>query len=368
MQIKCTSCGATNQNIQGQNCNYCGNTLTDDKVIINRIQAINLNGNLFKLAEVAFEGSNYDEAINYYNKCLEIDADFFEAWYKKALSILKVSTLKNFKSEQVITSLNQAINNSPNSGNFKKRINKDVIPFIIDFHRLLLENTENPSNVLLEALNNINDIAEYIIDYSELNIEEINTIKLTIEKAKKKLFLNILVKSNSKNELENFDIAVIKIDKLLKKLNKPGNNETQESKTFVEKKNNINELSKVDNWARKYPKTFWPIALIFLFFFIKFINYIFVPNPTWCDCDEAIGNAIEYSVMRGEAGSTAEYDKKTVRACAEKVLELNKDLNVEPEELSIDYMAQFSYEICKYGYYEGKNSDNRGKKYYPKAD
>ena len=128
------------------------------------------------------------------------------------------------------------------------------------------------------------------------------------------------------------------------------------------------KLSKVDNWARKYPKTFWPIALIFLFFFIKFINYIFVPNPTWCDCDEAIGNAIEYSVMRGEAGSTAEYDKKTVRACAEKVLELNKDLNVEPEELSIDYMAQFSYEICKYGYYEGKNSDNRGKKYYPKAD
>ena len=68
MQIKCTSCGASSNSNIGQSCNYCGNNMADDTVISNRIQALNSNGNIFKLAEVAFEGENYLEAINYYNK------------------------------------------------------------------------------------------------------------------------------------------------------------------------------------------------------------------------------------------------------------------------------------------------------------
>ena len=85
------------------------------------------------------------------------------------------------------------------------------------------------------------------------------------------------------------------------------------------------------------------------------------------ECTNFLRNT-HYSVFRGRNGSTAKYDEKTIKACAKKVLKLNKTLNIEPDELSIEYISQFSYEICKNGYYEGKGSDNRGKKYYPEAD
>ena len=128
--IKCISCGASNNNNIGQSCNYCGNKLTDDTIISNRIKALNSNGNLFKLAEVAFEGENYDEAINYYNKCLEIDPDFFEAWYKKGLSQLFSSTVGNLNSNQCVATLKIALNSAPNKESISLRISKEIIPFL----------------------------------------------------------------------------------------------------------------------------------------------------------------------------------------------------------------------------------------------
>lgn len=139
----------------------------------------------------------------------------------------------------------------------------------------------------------------------------------------------------------------------------PPMNQNQENNTIFKAAN---------NWAIKNPLIFWPVALIGLFFGTKLMLAALEPNPSWCDCDKAVGEAIQYSVFQGQAGSTAEYDESTVKACAKKVLKVNTDLNMEPEELSIDYISQFSYEICKNGYYEGKGSDNRGKKYYPNKD
>lgn len=370
MQIKCTSCGATNQNIQGQNCNYCGNTLTDDIVILNRIQALNLNGNLYKLAEVAFEGGNFDEALKYYNKCLEIDTDFFEAWYKKGLSILNLNSTAqdNFKSEQVISNLNQATNNSPNAENFKKRIKKDVIPFICNYYKVIFQDLKKSPIYLIEAIKNTNNITEYIIDNIELDDKEKEIIRLAIEETKAKMATHILIKLKSITEIDEFDIIVSKIKALLKKTTNNRIIETQDSESILEKKVDNSFFRKANNWAITNPKIFWPIALITLFFWGKIIVYLLEPNPTWCDCDKAAGDAIEYSAFRGKNGSTAKYDEKTIRACAKKVLKLNKTLNIEPDELSIEYISQFSYEICKNGYYEGKGSDNRGEKYYPKAD
>lgn len=136
-------------------------------------------------------------------------------------------------------------------------------------------------------------------------------------------------------------------------------NQNQENNTMFKAAN---------NWAIKNPKIFWPVALIGLFFGIKLMLVALEPNPSWCDCDKAVGEAIQYSVFQGQAGSTAKYDESTVKACARKVLKVNTDLNIEPEELSLDYILQFSSEICTNGYYEGKGSDNRGKKYYPNKD
>lgn len=116
---------------------------------------------------------------------------------------------------------------------------------------------------------------------------------------------------------------------------------------------------------KKSPKIILLVGLIIIFFGVKALSSALEPNPTWCDCDKVAGDAIDYTLWRGQNGSTAKYDEKLVRACAKKVLRVNKDLKLEPEEIGVEYISQFSYEICKNGYYEGKGSDNRGKKYYP---
>ena len=37
---------------------------------------------------------------------------------------------------------------------------------------------------------------------------------------------------------------------------------------------------------------------------------------------------------------------------------------MEPKEMTVDFIQQVSWEICENGFYKGKGSDNRGKKYY----
>jgi hypothetical protein len=109
------------------------------------------------------------------------------------------------------------------------------------------------------------------------------------------------------------------------------------------------------------------LGIIPIFFLIKVsINFIF-PNPTWCDCDKAVSEAIEYSLFQGKEGSNAKYDKSTVTLCAEKAIILT-DLKISPKNMDINYLAQVAFEVCKHGYYEGKYSDDRGKKYYSKED
>lgn len=182
MNVKCQSCGASQNINEGENCSFCGSVIIANEELKNRIDKLNANGNLFKLAEVAFEGSDFDEAIDYYNKCLEIDSEFFEAWYKKGLSILKTSTIGNFKSQQSISAFKQAINNSPNANNFKKRLKKDVIPFICDYyivsfnHFNQFKNIANSGIEFAERINRANDTVEFIIEQIGLDIDEIKKI------------------------------------------------------------------------------------------------------------------------------------------------------------------------------------------------
>lgn len=182
MLTKCQSCGASNESNEGQNCSYCGAVIIDNNEIINSIEKLNANGNLFKLAEVAFEGNDYDEAINYYNKCLELESDFFEAWYKKGLSIMMTSTIGNFKSQQAISAFKQAINNSPNAEDFKKRLKKDVIPFISNYYVVAFNHFKEFSSLpnsgleFAEKMGKANYTVEFIIDNIGLDIDEVKHI------------------------------------------------------------------------------------------------------------------------------------------------------------------------------------------------
>jgi len=221
MKVNCSACGAMNESLNNE-CQYCGNSLsiqTGD--FESKIKVLNEQGNKFKLAEVAFDGGDYDEAINYYNKCLEVESEFFEAWYKKGLAILKTSTIGNFKSQQSISAFKQAINNSPNTDNFKKRLKKDVIPFICDYyivsfnHFKQFKTLANSGIEFAEKLNRANDTVEFIIDQIGLDIDEIKKIHAVLTDIGTKMAGVILGTMFDKGGLDkinkDFDHAIKKI-------------------------------------------------------------------------------------------------------------------------------------------------------------
>ena len=101
-----------------------------------------------------------------------------------------------------------------------------------------------------------------------------------------------------------------------------------------------------------------------IFFFpsltLYFLGSLVNPNYSWCECKEISTDAITYSVLRGEHDSSVDID--AFEKCAEKTIDL-MDFDLEPDQISADYISQVSYEICENGFYEGKGSNNRGKRY-----
>jgi len=222
MQIKCQSCGASQNINESLECGFCASTMVASEEIKNRINKLNENGNLFKLAEVAFEGGDYDEAIKYYNKCLEVDSDFFEAWYKKGLSMIMTSTIGDFKSQQSISAFKQAINNAPKADNFKIRLKKDVIPFICDYYIISFNHFKqyktlaNSGIEFAEKLTRANDTNEFIIDQIGLDIDEIKKLHGILAEIEGKLALVTLGTMWGKGGLDkvnnDFSHAINKID------------------------------------------------------------------------------------------------------------------------------------------------------------
>lgn len=74
------------------------------------------------------------------------------------------------------------------------------------------------------------------------------------------------------------------------------------------------------------------------------------PSYTYCECEEITKDAIAWTVMRGQGGSTAEFDEAGVDACNEKVID-DLDLDIESDKLNVNLTTQVAYEICNYGFY-----------------
>jgi hypothetical protein len=85
-------------------------------------------------------------------------------------------------------------------------------------------------------------------------------------------------------------------------------------------------------------------------------------KPSYCKCEDVSREAITASI-----GLQSDLDLDDLDDCAEKVKE-DLDFSMPADKIGVDFIQQVSYEMCKYGYYEGKGSDNRGKKYYPSSE
>ena len=108
------------------------------------------------------------------------------------------------------------------------------------------------------------------------------------------------------------------------------------------------------NWVQ------WLIVLFIIsliFQGVQFVYYSITMN--YCDCKEYSRDAISNNVLGSDYGS---FNESAIEFCADKIID-KMDFDMDSDEISVDYMHQFSYEMCEYGYYETKGS-NGGEKVY----
>lgn len=109
----CPQCGAqieVNQNLEEGMCNYCGTKI----IIKDVIQRIKIVGNptvenYLKLAEREYDDNNYAEALEKYEKVLEIDPDNWKAVFRRGVCITRTTNLASFRMSDIVKSTKNAI-------------------------------------------------------------------------------------------------------------------------------------------------------------------------------------------------------------------------------------------------------------------
>ena len=114
--LKCPQCGGDvelDENQQYGFCKYCGAKVqnTNFKVIKGEVKIVGnpTVQNFMKLAKRDFEDENYGEALENYNKVLDIEPDNWEAVYRRGICITKTTTLGAFRMEDIVKGSKNAL-------------------------------------------------------------------------------------------------------------------------------------------------------------------------------------------------------------------------------------------------------------------
>lgn len=117
---KCPNCGAPLNISESKiniKCLYCGSEIIKDDENqalkeANQVSKVNIK-NLLDLGETAFQGEEYEEASNYFNKILEVDPQNYNAWSRKGDILSLTSTFQEPKLNGMITAYKKAIEYTP---------------------------------------------------------------------------------------------------------------------------------------------------------------------------------------------------------------------------------------------------------------
>ena len=138
-QVKCTSCGAVQEVETDQNCDYCGNLIEikeAEKLYENTISGE--FGNFLIMADTALEAEDFTEAINYYNKILEKDIKYADAWLGKANGMIYTSKIGYIKMKEALTYWKNSIKFSENKDAMKLRVGHEINKVINSFFPTIL--------------------------------------------------------------------------------------------------------------------------------------------------------------------------------------------------------------------------------------
>jgi len=126
-------------------CNYCGT-----KFIISTVQEEKTSPSietLFKLAETAMQGRNYEEANKYCDRILEQDPENVNAWFGKVLSVGWLTTLDNPRLFEMVAALDKLLALVPiddqRRNKYISKSNETIISVARTFYKMSLDYAKN---------------------------------------------------------------------------------------------------------------------------------------------------------------------------------------------------------------------------------
>jgi hypothetical protein len=138
MQVKCTSCGASQNINQAQNCDFCGNLIELESAKSNYQSSLSGEaGNLMAMAETAIEATNWDEALQFFNQVLIKDIANSDAWLGKGIAIVYTSKIGDLKITEAIAYWKNAVKHASNEEAMGKRVAKEINDVVNQFYPTL---------------------------------------------------------------------------------------------------------------------------------------------------------------------------------------------------------------------------------------
>jgi hypothetical protein len=178
MQVKCTSCGASQIISQNQNCDFCGNIIELESAVNNYKNSIQSeSGNLMSMAETSLEATNYEEALSYFNRVLEKDISNSDAWLGKGISIVYTSKIGELKINEAIAYFKNAIKHSQNQEAMSKRVAKEIDTVVNSFyptienHFIQFRDLENSYQELVSKFSTLEKAQYYATQIDTENIK-----------------------------------------------------------------------------------------------------------------------------------------------------------------------------------------------------
>lgn len=161
--LKCPQCGGDVELDENQEygfCKYCGTKVqnTNFKIIKGKIELVGnpTVDNYIKLAARYFDDGEYTEALDYYNKVLEIEPDNWKAIFRRG-AILNIED--NFNQNQIISSSNNALKIISNNKKLLEDVNNIELEIVYDMIKILSDAYKRKT---YSKIDNIIDILNYI--------------------------------------------------------------------------------------------------------------------------------------------------------------------------------------------------------------
>jgi tetratricopeptide (TPR) repeat protein len=177
MQIKCTSCGATQQLAANDQCGYCGSAIEQEKAQENYNTSTKGEvGNLMMMADTAVDATNWEEAMRYYNKALEKDIANYDAWLGKGIAIVYTSKIGELKITEAIAYWKNALKHSTNQEAMGKRVAKEINEVVNKFypslenHFVQFKDLDNSYGELVSKFVTLEAAQDYAVELDPNNI------------------------------------------------------------------------------------------------------------------------------------------------------------------------------------------------------